>query len=87
MEYLNNEWMNKERQIALCATLDDELKNRTERALLRAKVSYLMKCERNMEKEKKDKKVVFYIDKYQAAEALEAIQEIERDCREIEIFI
>lgn len=82
--------MGEERtQIALCATLDDEIKNKTEKALLKARISYLMKCERQKEKNAEDaneKKVVFYIEQHQKERALEAIQELKEEYAEFEIL-
>ena len=41
-------------EMALCATRDKELKSEVERALLKAKISYLMKCEKQAESGKAD---------------------------------
>lgn len=82
--------MGEERtQIALCATLDDEIKNKTEKALLKARISYLMKCERQKEKNAEnanEKKVVFYIEQHQKERALEAIQKVKEEYAEFEIL-
>ncbi len=73
-------------QVALCATHDDELKNKTERALLKARISYLMKCEKRLEQEEQSKKVVFYIQQYQMQEALEVVRELEKEETGLEIL-
>ncbi len=73
-------------QIALCATVDDEMKNKTEKALLKAKIAYLMKCEKRLEKGEHDKKVVFYIESYQKEEALHVVRELEREEKGLEIL-
>lgn len=73
-------------QVALCATIDNELRNRTERALLKAQISYLMKCEKRLEQGKYDKKVIFYIESYQIEEAMHVVRELEKEENGLEIF-
>lgn len=73
-------------QVALCATMDDELKNKTERALLKAKISYLMKCEKRIAQEGKENKVVFYIEPCQMEQAMNVVKELEKEEKGIEIL-
>lgn len=74
----------KRPQIALCATSDEECKNRTEKALLGAQVSYLMRCEKQLAR--KSEQIVFYIEPYQRREALKAVKAIEEETDRLEIY-
>ena len=66
-------------QVALCATTDNETRNVTEKALLSAQIAYLMKCERQLEKENRESTVVFYIDRSQIFRAMDAIKNIDKN--------
>lgn len=74
-----------ESQIALCATNDVEIKNITERVLLKAKISYLMKCERQVEKNSNNK-IVFYIEKQEADRAIEVIKDLKHVESDLELL-
>ena len=73
-------------RVALCATVDDELKNKTEKALLKARISYLMKCEKKMAQEEQNKKVIFYIQSCQMEEALDVVRALEEEAFGLEIL-
>lgn len=73
-------------QVALCATQDNNIKNKMERALLKAKISYLMKCEKRLAQGEQDKRVIFYIESYQMEEALHVVRELEKEENGIEII-
>ena len=73
-------------QIALCATLDNEMKNKMERALLKARISYLMRCEKRLEQGEQNKKVTFYIESYQMEEALHVVRALEKEENGLEIL-
>ena len=73
-------------RVALCAIVDDELKNKTERALLKARISYLMKCEKRMAQEEQNKKVIFYIQPCQMEEALGVVRALEEEDIRLEIL-
>lgn len=73
-------------QIALCATFDNEIKNKMERALLKAKISYLIRCEKRREQENQNKKVTFYIESYQMEKALYVVRTLEKEENGLEIL-
>ena len=73
-------------QVALCATQDNEIKNKMERALLKARISYLMKCEKRLTQEEQNKRVVFYIESYQMEEALHVVRTLEKEENGLEIL-
>lgn len=73
-------------QVALCATIDDELMNKTERALLKARISYLMKCEKRLAHGEQSKKVIFYIQPCQREEALKVVRTLEKEENGLEIL-
>lgn len=73
-------------QIALCATFDNEIKNKMERALLKAKISYLIRCEKRREQEEQNKKVTFYIESYQMEKALHVVRALEKEENGLEIL-
>lgn len=74
-------------KVALCATVNDAIKNQTEKALVKAQISYLLSCERKMEQSNWDKKVIFYIEQNQVNEALEVVKELQQTEKELEIFV
>lgn len=74
-------------KIALCATVDDLTKNQTEKALLKAQISYLLSCERKIEQSNWDKKVIFYIEQNQVNEALKVVKRLQQTEKELEIFV
>lgn len=74
-------------KVALCATVDDQTKNHAEKALLKAQISYLLRCERKMEQSNWDKKVIFYIEQNQVNEALKVVKGLQQTEKELEIFI
>lgn len=73
-------------QIALCATFDNEIKNKMERALLKAKISYLIRCEKRREQENQNKKVTFYIESYQMEKAFYVVRTLEKEENGLEIL-
>ena len=73
-------------QVALCATQDNETKNKMERALLKARISYLMKCERRLVQDEQNKRVVFYIESYQLEEALHVVKALEKEEKGLEVL-
>ncbi len=73
-------------QVALCATQDNEIKNKMERALLKARISYLMKCERRLVQDEQNKRVVFYIEPYQLEEALHVVKALEKEEKGLEVL-
>lgn len=77
---------NEQGKVVLCATIDDITKNQTEKALLKAQISYLLSCEKKREQNKWDKRVFFYIEKNQLNEALEVVKELQQTEKELEII-
>lgn len=73
-------------QVALCATEDNDIKNRMERALLKARISYLMKCEKRLAQGEQNKRVIFYIESYQMEEALHVVRELKKEENGLEIL-
>lgn len=74
-------------KVALCATIDDVIKNQTEKALLKAQISYLLSCERKIEQSNWDKKVIFYIEQNQVNKALQVVKRLQQTEKELEIFV
>lgn len=74
-------------EMALCATRDKELKNEVERALLKAKISYLMKCEKQVQSDKVDeRKIVFYIEPNDISEGLRVAEDLEKKYDGLELM-
>lgn len=74
-------------EMALCATRDKELKSEVERALLKAKISYLMKCEKQAESGKADEsKIVFYIEPNDISEGLRVAEDLEKKYDGLELM-
>lgn len=77
---------NERVQVALCATTDDEVKNKTEKALLRAEIAYLLKCEKIKNAEHKQRKVVFYIESGQINRAKNIVEVLREEASELEVM-
>lgn len=73
-------------QVAICAMTDNEIKSRVEKELLKAQISYLLKCEKQKYREEQINKnlgkVTFYIESNQKAKAMEIVARIKSNSSE-----